>query len=154
MGNIIYYFRLHKAPSNLILNGFWDELLEITTSLCQCVITRNSVLMSNPFHDLTGQWGEAERSVVSRVLAIKLFKKGCYAFLFSSHWGLYLTAVTFQKQWRVAWQLQLQNFLRTLGFISLGPMDLLCPGSSGGLESDLFLTIGGTSFLQSLPHLI
>lgn len=29
MGNIFYYFRGCKAPSNLILNGFWDGLLGI-----------------------------------------------------------------------------------------------------------------------------
>lgn len=136
--------------------SFWMdfrmEFLGSTTSLCQCLITRSFVLMSNAVHDFTGQWGEAERSVVSRVLVIELFKDGC-CFPFLQSLGM-LTAVTSQKWWRVAWQLQLQNFLRTLGFMSLGSMDLHMSRFLWQSWIWSSLIIGGTSFLQSLPHLI
>lgn len=122
--------------------SFWMdfrmEFLGSTTSLCQCLITRSFVLMSNAVHDFTGQWGEAERSVVSRVLVIELFKDGCYVFLFSSHWGCWLLWL-------------LKNDGEWLGNynckVSSGPWDsclwvpwtYICPGSSGSLESDLLL---------------
>jgi len=49
--------------------------------------------------------GQADKSVVPRVLLSTLFKNGCKVSLLSSHQELNLTAMTFKISWRVAWQL-------------------------------------------------
>lgn len=47
----------------------------------------------------------AGRSVTPEVLLPTLLKNRCNVSLFSVTWALYLTAMSFQMTWKVAWQL-------------------------------------------------
>ena len=57
---------------------------------------------SVPWSSQAQRWGWQVGS--SQGLPFYPFWKGAQCFPFSSHWGLRLTAMTFQISWRVAWQ--------------------------------------------------
>jgi len=99
------------------------------TSLSSMSLSR----ASGRIHDLTRHRGEAERSVVPRVL----LSKWAHFFPFSSHQGHHLTTTTFQMRCRVARQ---RNQPIPSGLWAAShqvPQTSVDSGSSGGHEPGL-----------------